>query len=73
VLHIYWPPDAHRATLKFTDSHGRTVARRLNLGRLSLHESADEARKRLDDAKKKYKNARYRAEGADQIKTIIVP
>lgn len=73
VARLYWPPEAHQVTLTFTDSTGHKAARRLELGHPSLRDASNAARKRLEDIKKNYKNARYRAEGADQIKTIVIP
>lgn len=73
IARLYWPPEAHRVTLTFADSTGHKTSHRLDLGHASLRDASDAARKRLEDVKKNYKNARYRAEGADQIKTIVIP
>lgn len=73
VIHLYWPIEAHRATVRLTDAAGHAVSRHVELGHVSLRESADAAHKRLDDLKKKYRSTRFRAEGGDNIKTIIVP
>jgi hypothetical protein len=73
VLHLYWPSSARRVTVRFTDAAGHSLERRLDLGHQPLRQSVDAAHKRLEEIKKKYKNTRYRAEGGDQLKTIIVP
>jgi hypothetical protein len=65
---IYWPPSATAATVSVGG-----VTSRLQIGRMSFEDLANDMRRTAERIRKAASESNYRAKGADNIKTVIVP
>ena len=71
---IHWPADAERATLRArVGGDWTTLAADLTPGRASLVRTREQAEASAARVKKKYKSARFREQGGDGVKTMVIP
>jgi hypothetical protein len=73
---VQWPTTASQASVKVRAPGSREFAKRsftLKTGRDSFATLESKLEKRLAAARKNYKGARFRAEGGDHIKAVILP
>ena len=74
IAALYWPPDAGSAKVKAqVDRRTVTVASELRPGRPTLAETRAAAESNIKSVKKRYQTLKFRAEGGDGLKTIIIP
>jgi hypothetical protein len=72
---VAWPPGSNRAALRVQTPAGRWVDIRgiLDAGRPSLRDTEAELARDVEKARKRFKEAEFRAQGADHIKSVIIP
>jgi hypothetical protein len=73
IAPIYWPADASKSEVKLRAGNKWQKVASLQPGRPSMTETRKQAEKNIENVKKRYKTLKFRAEGGDGVKTIIVP
>jgi hypothetical protein len=73
---ITWPTSARRARLSVVspdDGRRLTVSGEIDAGRASLRATEETLVRDVAKARKRFKEAQFRADGADHVKSVVIP
>jgi hypothetical protein len=71
---VYWPAEANSLQVRVRSGKDwQNVDGSVSTGRLSLAETNKALEKNIEQLKKRYKTVKFRADGGDGVKTMIIP